>query len=57
MEHCELDQLRRQLEDPDRALRSAPFWGWNSRLDREELAAQVRDMADKGLGGCFIHSR
>ncbi|NBI09527.1 hypothetical protein D1641_05755 [Colidextribacter sp. OB.20] len=57
MEHCELDQLRRQLEDPDRALRSAPFWGWNSRLDREELASQVRDMADKGLGGCFIHSR
>lgn len=57
MEHREFDRLRQQPERPDSSLRSAPFWGWNSRLDQNELTAQVRDMADKGLGGCFIHSR
>lgn len=57
MEHRELDRLSRQLAAPGNSLRSAPFWGWNSRLDRTELAAQLADMAAKGLGGCFIHSR
>lgn len=57
MEHRELEALCQRLNAPGSALRSAPFWGWNSRMDQAELAAQLRDMAEKGLGGCFIHSR
>ena len=55
MEHRELEALCQRLNAPGSALRSAPFWGWNSRMDQAELAAQLRDMAEKGLGGCFIH--
>ena len=57
MEHRELEALRQQLNAPGSALRSAPFWGWNSRMDQTELAAQLRDMAENGRGRCFIHSR
>ncbi|MGN0964413.1 MAG: glycosyl hydrolase [Dysosmobacter sp.] len=57
MEHRELEELYRRLRAPENALRSAPFWGWNSKLDPEELTVQIRDMKEKGLGGCFIHSR
>lgn len=57
MEHRELEELSRRLREPAAALRSAPFWGWNSRLDPEELRRQIRDMKEEGLGGCFVHSR
>lgn len=57
MEHRELEELVRRLNAPDNCLRSAPFWGWNSKMEPDELSAQLRDMKEKGLGGCFIHSR
>ena len=57
MEHRELEELYRHLEEPEAALRSAPFWGWNSRMDPEEITLQIQDMKEKGLGGCFVHSR
>lgn len=34
-----------------------PFWFWNDRLSADEVRWQVREMADKGLHGFFIHSR
>jgi len=37
--------------------RPAPFWSWNDDLDQKELARQIREMADKGWGGFFMHSR
>ena len=57
MKHYELDLLFQRLQAPENAQRSAPFWGWNSKLDPSELTVQIHDMKDKGLGGCFIHSR
>jgi len=38
-------------------LRPAPFWAWNDRLSEEELRRQIREMAKKGWGGYFMHSR
>lgn len=37
--------------------RSAPFWAWNDALEPEELAVQINDMKEQGIGGFFIHSR
>ncbi len=42
---------------PDKRFRSIPFWSWNDRLTEQELAWQIREMADKNIGGFFMHSR
>lgn len=46
-----------QFQNPDSFHRSFPFWGWNGKLDKEELLAQVHSMKEAGIGGFFIHSR
>lgn len=38
-------------------MRPAPFWSWNDKLDEAELRRQIREMADKGWGSFFMHSR
>ncbi len=43
--------------NPGKEYRPSPFWSWNNRLDPEELRWQVREFADKGFGGYFMHSR
>ncbi|MBO5278494.1 MAG: hypothetical protein J6B06_03250 [Lachnospiraceae bacterium] len=50
-------KLIEQFENPGADKRSFPFWGWNSRLDKDELQRQIREMKDAGVGGFFIHSR
>lgn len=50
-------ELCNTLSSPGPALRSAPFWGWNDRLNPDELRRQLSDMKEKGMGGVFIHSR
>lgn len=34
-----------------------PFWFWNDYLTKEEIQWQIREMANKGIKGFFIHSR
>lgn len=45
------------FRNPDGAYRSIPFWSWNDRLTDEELTRQINEMAQKGMGGFFMHSR
>ena len=45
------------LKNPPGEYRSAPFWGWNDRIQAEETDFQIREMKEKGMGGFFIHSR
>jgi hypothetical protein len=40
-----------------RQWRPAPFWSWNDKLQEGELRRQIREMAEKGWGGYFMHSR
>jgi hypothetical protein len=47
----------KQFENPGMEYRPAPFWGWNDKLEPEELRRQICEMAQKGWGGFFIHSR
>lgn len=37
--------------------RPLPFWSLNDRLSPEEMQRQVREMAEKGCGGYFLHAR
>jgi len=48
---------REEFRNPDKIYRPSPFWSWNDELDKEELRWQVREFADKGFGGYFMHSR
>jgi len=34
-----------------------PFWSWNDKLNDDELCRQIEEMADKGMGGFFMHPR
>jgi len=34
-----------------------PFWFWNDDMDPDEIRRQIREMADRGIGGFFIHAR
>ena len=43
--------------NPPNSARPSPFWAVNDKLDPEEIARQMKDMARVGLGGGFFHSR
>lgn len=45
------------FKNPDALYRNAPFWSWNDKLNAEELKRQIDEMADKGWGSYFMHSR
>lgn len=45
------------FKHPSALFRPAPFWSWNDKLDTKELKRQIHEMADKGWGGYFMHSR
>ena len=34
-----------------------PFWSWNDKLNDDELCRQIEEMAEKGMGGFFMHPR
>lgn len=42
---------------PDNKFRGAPFWAWNSKLERAELLKQIGYFEEMGMGGFHIHSR
>ncbi|MEK6794762.1 MAG: glycosyl hydrolase [Spirochaetota bacterium] len=46
-----------RFKSPEARFRPAPFWSWNADLDEKELTRQIKDMASKGIGGYFMHSR
>jgi hypothetical protein len=45
------------FHNPPIAYRLMPFWFWNDRMDEEEIIHQIREMAEKGIGGFFICAR
>lgn len=52
-----LDKVKGLVENPPKEYRSAPFWGWNDRLQKENLGEQIEGFKKAGMGGFFIHSR
>ncbi len=47
----------KEFKSPSAIFRPAPFWSWNDKLCRQELERQIEEMADKGWGSYFMHSR
>ena len=47
----------KKFKNADSEYAQVPFWSWNDKLDKDELKRQIKEMADKGWGGYFIHSR
>lgn len=46
-----------EFKNPGKFDRPAPFWSWNDKLNEPELRRQITQMAEKGWGGFFMHSR
>lgn len=47
----------KEFKSPSALFRPAPFWSWNDKLNKEELERQIDEMAEKGWGSYFMHSR
>jgi hypothetical protein len=46
-----------QFHNPDTKYRVKPFWFWNGDMTETEIAYQLDEMKDKGIGGVFISAR
>ena len=47
----------REFQSPGSEYRSAPFWAWNNKLDRDELLWQIDRLKEMGFGGFHMHVR
>lgn len=45
------------FKNPTSEYRGAPFWAWNSKLNKEDLIEQIENFKTMGMGGFHIHSR
>lgn len=45
------------FKNPTSEYRGAPFWAWNTKLEKDVLLRQVDAFKDMGFGGFNIHSR
>jgi hypothetical protein len=52
-----LDRLRTSFGQPDPEYAPLALWFWNGRLHEAELGRQIKEFADKGIGGVFMHAR
>ncbi len=43
--------------DPTAEYRGAPFWAWNTKLDKDELIRQIGIFEEMGIGGFHMHCR
>lgn len=45
------------FRNPTSEYRGAPFWSWNSKLEKEELLRQIELFQEMGFGGFHMHVR
>jgi hypothetical protein len=45
------------FKNPTKEYRGAPFWAWNTKLEKDILLEQIEVLKKMGFGGFFIHSR
>lgn len=51
------DTLWQGFQNPARTYAPVPFWFLNDELTEDELARQLREFAEKGVGGVVLHPR
>ncbi|PXV85586.1 alpha-L-rhamnosidase-like protein [Lachnotalea glycerini] len=49
--------FQEEFNNPSVKYRIKPFWFWNGELTEREIEIQIKEMAEKGLGGFFICAR
>ena len=42
---------------PTSEYRAAPFWSWNTKLEKNQLMEQIEHFKDMGFGGFHMHTR
>jgi hypothetical protein len=52
-----IESLRDRFKNPPREYGPTPFWGLNDDLDPDRLRFALREFADKGCAGVFMHAR
>ena len=52
----EMDYLK-EFEHPSSRFRGAPFWAWNTKLDRDTILKQIDVFREMGMGGFTMHCR
>jgi hypothetical protein len=45
------------FKNPSSEYRAAPFWAWNTKLNKDELICQIEKLKQMGFGGFHIHVR
>ena len=45
------------FKNPTAEYRGAPFWSWNTKLDKESLLMHIEAFEKMGLGGFNMHAR
>jgi hypothetical protein len=45
------------FQNPGSEYRAAPFWAWNTKLDKDELVWQIEQLKKLGYGGFHMHVR
>ena len=51
------NHLKEIFKNPPARFRGAPFWAWNTKLDKEDLLWQIDRLKEMGFGGFFMHTR
>ena len=51
------DPFDELFQNPGSYYRGAPFWAWNTKLDRDRLKRQIGYFREMGMGGFHMHSR
>ena len=46
-----------RFKSPGSEYRGAPFWAWNTKLDKQELLWQIEQLKKMGYGGFHMHVR
>lgn len=52
-----MTKWQEDFKNPPASYRIKPFWFWNGEMTKAEIENQIKEMADKGLGGMFICAR
>ena len=49
--------IKGEFTNPSAKYRGAPFWAWNTKIEKQTVSEQVEIFKEMGFGGFHIHSR
>ena len=52
-----MDKIIREFQNPPMNYRPAPLWVWNDEMNHEQIDMQLKELAEHGFGGAFVHPR